>query len=410
MGTALGFVLMWLVLKALPDCWRNPRPILLSGTLLQITAAATFATISFLTPRPWFLYILVLARLLLGLGGGCQVSLAWIQAARLTGQDRVLHNLRLFVAGCLGLGAGPLASSLATGIGELMSCGQNGMEYVLALVALIPWMQLCIYVPPIPAIDQMPGSTATPATSRAKAFVVCLCLAMLVFRNLSLAALEVGTAQLAQNKYGFESLAVGLLCAGIVFTSLPVQLLYERLRANKKFRISLHTMLWTGLVAGCLLIFQEFAVFYCASLVFFPMMALSSGLVMAKMQENAMPDGSILDRNTTTLLGLIMADFLGRGFGPVSARLSIASGGQKGFALMQVAYAALSLLLYWTSLVASREDASKDASAKDSGDSDAPVAETLPSRLSSEDNGDEDEEEEEEEDNSEEDKDHRDRC
>ena len=129
---------------------------------------------------------------------------------------------------------------------------RNGMEYVLALVALIPWMQLCIYVPPIPAIDQMPGSTATPATSRAKAFVVCLCLAMLVFRNLSLAALEVGTAQLAQNKYGFESLAVGLLCAGIVFTSLPVQLLYERLRANKKFRISLHTMLWTGLVAGSL--------------------------------------------------------------------------------------------------------------------------------------------------------------
>ena len=145
-----------------------------------------------------------------------------------------------------------MLASAASPVLPWLNRPRNGMEYVLALVALIPWMQLCIYVPPIPAIDQMPGSTATPATSRAKAFVVCLCLAMLVFRNLSLAALEVGTAQLAQNKYGFESLAVGLLCAGIVFTSLPVQLLYERLRANKKFKISLHTMLWTGLVAGSL--------------------------------------------------------------------------------------------------------------------------------------------------------------
>ncbi|CAE7342126.1 unnamed protein product [Symbiodinium sp. CCMP2592] len=183
---------------------------------------------------------------------------------------------------------------------------------------------------------------------------------LLVLRNLALASLEVGTAELFQKKYYFPPVAVGLFCALIVFTALPVQLLYERLQGH----ISLHAMLWASFAAGCFLMFESFSALFTASMLFFPMMALSSGIVMAhrrKMQEYVMPDGSLLDRNTTTLLGLVMADFLGRGLGPISARYGIYLGGQRGFALTQVTYAALSLVLFVLSETASKK-ARKDTS------------------------------------------------
>mmetsp|Transcript_89354 Transcript_89354/g.124105 ORF Transcript_89354/g.124105 Transcript_89354/m.124105 type:complete len:156 (+) Transcript_89354:3-470(+) len=126
------------------------------------------------------------------------------------------------------------------------------------------------------------------------------------------------------------------------------------MQVSKQSNVSLQTMLWTSLAAGCLLIFENFATFYIASMLFFPMMALSSGIVMARMQDYAMPDGSLLDRNTTTLLGLVMADFLGRGFGPISARYGIHLGEQQGFALMQITYAAVSVVLFMVSEAASR--------------------------------------------------------
>jgi len=263
----------------------------------------------------------------------------------------------LFVAGCLGLGAGPLMSSLATALANLVPCHLDGFEGMLAFVALLPWMQLSVLLRPLPSLEQLAACRAQGQASRAQAVVVCLCLAMLVLRNLSLASLEVGTAELFQKKYHFPPVAVGFFCALIVFTALPVQLFYERLQGQ----ISLHSMLWASFAAGCFLMLESFSALFTASMLFFPMMALSSGIVMAKMQEYVMPDGSLLDRNTTTLLGLVMADFLGRGWGPISARYGIYLGGQKGFALTQVAYAALSLVLFLVSEIASKK-ARKDTS------------------------------------------------
>ena len=103
---------------------------------------------------------------------------------------------------------------------------------------------------------------------------------MLVLRNLALSSLEVGLAQLAQTHYKFDHLSAGLLCAITVFITLPVQFLYE---SSERCRFSLGTMLWTGLAASCLLLSEKFLVFYLGALLFFPMMVLSSGLVMAQL-------------------------------------------------------------------------------------------------------------------------------
>ena len=217
-----------------------------------------------------------------------QVSLAWNLAARLVGESRELHNLRLFVAGCLGLGAGPLMSSLATALANLVPCHLDGFEGMLAFVALLPWMQLSVLLRPLPSLEQLAACRAQGQASRAQAVVVCLCLAMLVLRNLSLASLEVGTAELFQKKYHFPPVAVGFFCALIVFTALPVQLFYERLQGQ----ISLHSMLWASFAAGCFLMLESFSALFTASMLFFPMMALSSGIVMAHRR----PQGVLVSR------------------------------------------------------------------------------------------------------------------
>ncbi|CAE7381353.1 prp22 [Symbiodinium natans] len=349
MGTALGTFVVFLSLKASPEFWRATRAVYSTGVLLQITAAGAFAVRAFFGDTG--VAGLVLARPLMGLGGGLQISLAFTQAARLAGKKRALYNLRFYVAGCVGMGAGPLLSSLAATCSPPKPFGQDGFEGMLAFVALAPWMQVSLLLRPIPSLDHVAECKAPQEASRAQVLIVCLCLAMLVLRNLCLSSLEVGVAQLAQTHYRFDHLAAGLLCAGVVFVTLPIQLLYE---TSERFRLSLGTMLWMGLAGGCLLLCENFAVLYSAALVFFPMMVLSSGLVMATMQEHAMPDGSLLDRNTLTLLGLVMADFLGRGFGPISARLAISLGGQHVFALTQITFVSLSLLLHLASGCASR--------------------------------------------------------
>ena len=140
-------------------------------------------------------------------------------------------------------------------------------------------MQVSLLLRPIPSLDHVAECKAPQEASRAQVLIVCLCLAMLVLRNLCLSSLEVGVAQLAQTHYRFDHLAAGLLCAGVVFVTLPIQLLYE---TSERFRLSLGTMLWMGLAGGCLLLCENFAVLYSAALVFFPMMVLSSGLVMAQ--------------------------------------------------------------------------------------------------------------------------------
>ncbi|OLP99428.1 hypothetical protein AK812_SmicGene18027 [Symbiodinium microadriaticum] len=383
MGTAVGMVLVFLALKFYPECWRRPQRGLVAGALLQIVFSCTFALLAFfeVEGRLWVLWVMVASRLLLGMGGGLQVSLAWNLAARLPSEHRALHNLRLFVAGCLGLGAGPLVSSLATATAKFVPCGSdlNGSEGMLAFLALIPWMQLCLLLRPLPSLEQMADCRTAGGQSGARVAVVCLCLAMLVLRNLSLASLEVGTAELFQSKYDIEPGLAGLLCAIIVFTALPVQLLYERLQVSKQSNVSLRIMLWASLAAGWLLIFENLASFYIASMLFFPMMALSSGIVMARMQDYAMPDGSLLDRNTTTLLGLVMADFLGRGFGPISARHGIHMGEQLGFAFTQVTYAAVSVVLFVVSEVASlrttqRKTETETDTSESSGDDSSSVA------------------------------------
>jgi hypothetical protein len=64
------------------------------------------------------------------------------------------------------------------------------------------------------------------------------------------------------------------------------------------------------------------------------------------MQQFAPPQGSFLDAGTSTLMGIAVSDFIGRGQGPPLARWRVHDGGQTAFAHLQIAICLTAAVLY----------------------------------------------------------------
>lgn len=296
----------------------------------------------------------------MGLGGGLQISLAWTQAANLlSGADRGVQNMRVFLGGCLGLGAGPLIMSASWCITDALECARGfGFMVLFPMSAVLPLIQLAFLLPfKIPSLQSLEAKGSPVLSPRSSALtigetcrrvaVVLICLSMQMLRNLTLASLEAGASAIFQVQYGWSHGMIGVGTAAIVFAALPAQIIFERFRSAMSPHSWTIAMLWTSLAASFVMLCPSSIVFLGASMVLFPMMALSSGLIMARMQENVLPEGYFLDLNTATLLGLVAADFMGRGGGPVLARWSTSRLGQEGFVMVEAVACAVAILLYY---------------------------------------------------------------
>jgi len=152
-----------------------------------------------------------------GFGGGLQIGLAWNQAAHLVvGDDRGLQNMRVFMAGCLGLGAGPMAISAAGFFDKAIRCSVDpGFSVMFPFVACAPCIQIVLFLQSqllslheASDLGTPPKETSTNS-QKTKATVVFLCLCMLILRNLTLASIEVGSAELLQTNYGYGKAGIG---------------------------------------------------------------------------------------------------------------------------------------------------------------------------------------------------------
>eukprot|EP00927_Polykrikos_kofoidii_P038486 TRINITY_DN32848_c0_g1_i1.p1 TRINITY_DN32848_c0_g1~~TRINITY_DN32848_c0_g1_i1.p1 ORF type:complete len:558 (-),score=55.10 TRINITY_DN32848_c0_g1_i1:251-1924(-) len=364
-GTSFGTVVMCMGFHMKPDLSRFSQAILLLGAWLQIVSAVTFGALGFATleriqvklPVDIVLKLLFAARFFQGFGGGLQISLAWNQVAHIASDRRGVQNMRVFVGGCLGLGAGPLIISAASWVTAAMPCScRLDSRLMLPLVAALPLMQLAVLLPlGIPSLEGVPtvGEQAIAIGEKQRCWklvVVLICICMHILRNLTVAALEAGVSMLFETKYGWSKGSVGLGTSAVVFAALPVQLIFERLKPIMAQQTWTIVMLWASLTASCFLSVRDDKMLLGASMVLFPLMALSSGLIMGKMQDHALPRGSLLDLNTSTLLGMTIADFAGRGGGPIAARWSISRLGQGGFAGFLVGCCGATTLLYHITL------------------------------------------------------------
>lgn len=366
-GTSFGTAVLCMAVHTYPKLWRLSRPIMLLGAWLQIISGFVFGALGLaamdrgqvqLLPVSIVVKLLIAVRFAQGFGGGLQVSLAWNQSAQaMSGNRRGIQNMRVFVGGCLGLGAGPLIISAAWWVATAMPCpGRLGSRLMLPFVAVLPLMQLAVLLPlEIPSLKGVPdvGEQAVATGKRrgcCRVVVVLMCILMQILRNLCLAALEAGVSVLLETKYGWSRGWVGLGTSAIVFAALPVQLIWERIKTTMAPEAWTSVMLWTSVASAILLRVRDDKVLQGASMVLFPLMALSSGLIMSKMQDHALPRGSLLDLNTSTLLGLVVADFAGRGGGPIAARWSASRLGQQGFAWLLIGGCGATTLLYHISL------------------------------------------------------------
>jgi len=378
MGTSCGTAVLCMGVHMNPKLWRFSRPIILLGAWLQIISGFVFGALGFAAmehsqvklPVGTVVNLLFAVRFVQGFGGGLQVSLALNQSAQTTsGNRRETQNMRVLVGACLGLGAGPLIMSAAWWVATAMPCsGRLGSRLMLPLVAVLPLMQLAVLLPlEVPSLEGVSdiGEKAIATGKKrgcCRVAVVLMCIFMQVVLNLCLAALEAGVSILFQTKYGWSRGRVGLGTSAIVFAALPVQLIWEQIKTIMAPEAWTIVMLWTSIATAILLRVCDANVLQGAPMILFPLMALSSGLILSKMQDHALPRGSLLDLNTSTLLGLVVMDFAGRGGGPVAARWSVSRFGQEGFAWLLIGGCGATTFVYHITLCISYhlQDSSKE--------------------------------------------------
>eukprot|EP00930_Biecheleria_cincta_P024588 TRINITY_DN17591_c0_g1_i2.p1 TRINITY_DN17591_c0_g1~~TRINITY_DN17591_c0_g1_i2.p1 ORF type:complete len:586 (+),score=85.95 TRINITY_DN17591_c0_g1_i2:72-1829(+) len=368
MGTAVGTLLMFLLFLNWPYLWRTRGPIVYAtGLGLQMLCALTFSGAGMMHVFQGFhgnilQVILGASRFLQGLGGGIQVAFGLQQSAHLvSGKHRAVQNTRFYLGACLGMGAGPLLVSAAGTVSQAVPCDDAAnFETTIGLIAVLPFVQL----PPmcrggfVASLDfedagslenrDFSHSASRDENSRSmgQSLTVIICLVLQVLRSLAMAAIEAAVSHLLHEEYQWSRRLTGLATAVIIFAMLPVQLLYEKYAINCSVASFIRLLLVSAFVGSFVLAIPTDKALLLGCVLSLPSMALSSGLIMGTMQAHALPDGSILDLNKTTLLSLLLSDFIGRGLGPAVARVATSSGGQKAFAWQQCVVTAVSIVLY----------------------------------------------------------------
>jgi len=356
-GTALGTFLIFLLFLRKPDCWRTVGPhVYLLGFVVQVFSSLTFAMLGlahvFYGLGGNLTIIAVnMARLLGGFGGGLQISFGLQQSAHLvTGAARSLQNTRWYLGGCLGMGFGPLLASSASSVAQMIKCPDStpSFEVTIALAAFLPLLQLPAFSKMRTVEDETDvGVTGYGVTSNwfRQTVVVLICLIMQVLRAMSMAAVEAAATELLRTHYGWSRRTTGVATSLVIFSMLPCQVVYEYFFAHRRSDSSIRGLLMCAIAGSAFLAGETLASLLVGAVLLLPTMALSSGLIMGRMQAHSLPDGSLLDLNKITLFALLLSDLIGRGFGPSLARESVEAGGQAAFARDQLVITGISLIL-----------------------------------------------------------------
>lgn len=356
-GTATGTFIMFLIFLRDTEFWRTGGPsVYLIGFCIQTASVITFAILGlshvfFGLDGQLILTTVNMARLVGGLGGGLQISFGLQQSAHLvTGSARSLQNTRWFLGGCVGMGLGPLLASSASVMANTVNCGESTPSYeiTIALVAFLTLIQLPTFSKLRPVEDVVDvGITGYGVESDRprQTVVVLICLAMQVLRAMSMAAVEAAATELLRTHYGWSRRITGSVTSLVIFTMVPVQAVYEKTGGYRQAGKSIRSLLVCAIAGSAFMLISTATNLLGGCVLLLPTMALSSGLIMGRMQAHSLPDGSVLDLNKITLFSLLLSDLIGRGFGPSMARRSVSTGGQASFARDQLLMAVSSLVL-----------------------------------------------------------------
>jgi len=359
MGTGVGTLLVFLLFSRNPTVWQTHGYEFFVGAFaLQVLAALSFGFLSLLhvysdLGGDVYFTSIYLSRFLQGLAGGIQVACGLEQSAFLKkGLQRSIHNTRFYLGGCLGMGFGPLLSSLSTATAHCVHCRElAGYEVTFAVCAIIPLMQLpaLVRLPKKMMFegDQIEGSPEESAEyPTQKALVISCCMALQILRSLSMASIEAALSELLYTEYHWGRRVTGIVTAVLMFSMLPAQIAYESLALRFSVNRAIRFLLLVALCGSGLNLCGDVFSLLLSAIIVLPSLALSSGLIMGTMQIHCIPNSYIFDLTGCTLFSLLLSDFLGRGLGPQFARMSIARGGQHAFGEQQLLISSVCVVVF----------------------------------------------------------------
>lgn len=310
--------------------------------------------------------LLLSSRFVSGIGLGlCNQLFPAIFAHITPSPERPKQMTRFLLGNMIGIGLGP---TVASGLKILDLCPEGFPRYevvgaVQLVVAFGALISMVFFHPSLKGVQdfvtsqQMLGmATFPPEEVSRRGRLVCGCLVMTFSRAFVVSGLESATALLLEKDYHWQSRHIGIVIGITFLCSVPLKIVHEvldkRLSSTQWIRLMSYAALlgspllfhsigtWLSLSRdGCSMILLV------ADAVIFPTLYLSDGLSIGVMQQNLLPEGSLLDTNHTSLFRLIFTAF-GRFLGPYAARWHVDNGDQNQYAMQQLVSSAMFLFVF----------------------------------------------------------------
>lgn len=381
-GTFCGAVLAFLMIRRLPDLWRNhARRFMLACALLNLAGAASYALVTSATspamgPRAKLCAraMLVAGRVVMGLGAGLRLMLVRVLLARLsTPLRRPEQYVRFVFAIMLGIGLGPVISSAVTysyvasgGSGQSFEAvGLVGVALILGQVGGALSLQPLRYERDFLLEEEeaaMRQLVFTPTEVSRRQRIGAFCLFFACVRGACISGLEAATVVMLELDFGWQrrytGLAVGIAFLSVIPARMSMMHFYERLPTTQwigqMVLVSLlgacGTVHYLGFAQGMLgqrlhAQLSSVALLAADSILFssfFLSDALSQGLIMQHLLPREL---SVLNATFANLILTGLQDGVGRSVGPPLARYLVSVGGQNLYAALQILCSLLAFTL-----------------------------------------------------------------
>lgn len=392
----LGFASLWVLFSLVASAWqRYARSILLAASWICLVGSACMAGVAFSAAsgdqRGCQITLLLLARAVQGVGAGCMIIVFKTYIARTSPPDwNSLHFSRLNLSGMLGIGSGPLLSSIVHWLyGRLggMAAFPRGdlREEALSDFTLICFTHFCLslfglilmwwYLPQAAVVNSS-GDASMQITRVSRwtredvtqanlstTHVKLLIFASVIFngcRGFLVSGLEAGSVMILNGEFGMSKIDSGFVVSvSFVGGVFLVQWLLQRrgrgaLWDDRQIRVCLLVALAATPLLGsrpCQLLGGPAAgragcvgMLVLANSVLFPVVVLAGSVAEGVMMDHALDEG-LFTTNNILLMELVAIDGFGRSLGPVLARGNIHSYGRSIYALQQFATVLASLVM-----------------------------------------------------------------
>ena len=359
-GCAVGGVIGWMILHLRPELYRSQtRTIMLTCSFVSMIATIPYVFISADPNKDssWQWPVLLASRGLQGLADGVAYFLVELSVMRLTPCDQLPGQfVWLGRVLTLALGLGPLIAASSQELEGLYSAHSSPsfltvglMQFMLYFVGAIgmltmlpSWDKTNIYDDEDSSetlVPEIVSSTYNPYRRRVVLIGGLICG---LFRAYTVAGLEVVTAQLLEDEYGWDVRVIGLTIGGTFCMSfLTAELFRDGFSSDW-----IVYMLMLLCLFGSALVFTETCGLVSMSHSQCPILLVSSDVVVFSVLYNAeavirgitmsqIVPGSFFNAQNMTLCYAVLTDGLGRFLGPFVGR-HLASQSQSAYAMQQM--------------------------------------------------------------------------